>query len=399
MPPYTRISEDTKSAIASYAKLFHEKTLDPSSDENYVASPLGSWLLLATLAAATDFSGAEDAKRRVEETLGLSVSVAEQEAKALLGIDGAEVAIGAWFNAELPGRADRIAYWLDTNRLATAEGRIPSQGEMDAWTNRLTHGLIEKFPLDVTPDVVFMVATVVYTKFDWYQEYEVVHHSHAPVSGWSVDKILYSNNSDLSFYELKEDADVILAVHTRFSQNDQIVYSVVPIAEELTDSEILEYAQEISERSTRFTRLGYEAAMHRLGLAELSEPSTTSGISFTYDTEATAELASVWLPAWEADNKHDLTADAFAFGDVVRTLAIGSDEIGDFDAMQAVVAKYGAKGFEAAAVTGVSVLRSAVMPARGHYAAHLSFNRTFAAVCVVAGLPLFSAVVRGATEA
>jgi hypothetical protein len=401
MPPFFRPNFATIKAIHDYATIFHARTLPSvAPTENYVSSAFGSWLLLAVLADSTDFRGAEERKARIESILNLPIATAGEAAKNFLAnISGADLGIGVWFDAEWVKKAPRISSWLLNNDLGTTEPRVPPQAEMDAWTNGVTHGLIEKFPVAITKETMFLVASVIYTKFEWTDEYDVVPTTTKPSAAvWGVESVLYSDDASIEFYSAP---GVILAAHRRSSVERQVVISVTALSGDVDELNLLGYAQEISHDAVHVERLTYQQAAEALDAVTEPDEGQDKSVSFFFDDDLYGDEASVVLPAWEADNTHDLSDPGFGYEDEAETLAIDFPEYDGFSAAQAVVAKYGAKGFEAAAVTAFSILRAAAISPRrtGGWVARVTFDRPYAAVCIISGIPAFTAVIRKAVEA
>jgi len=408
--PYFRVDQATLSAVEGYSASFYENTLEAVGDKNYIASPFGSWLLLAVLAGSTDFSGVPEREAEVTSILGLPIAEALASSKTILeNISGAEIGIGAWFDPDYALLAPRIASWLQANTLGTTESRVPPQDEMDAWTQEVTHGLIKKFPIEITPELMFLVASVIYTKFEWREPYDVVESAQHPhLAFWETERALFSDDANIGFYQEQSPlrnhlSEIVYAVHYRSAADGQQVMSVIPIGAEVTELQLLSVAHKISSNHASFKRLSYAdvAALIPSSIPNGTPADLDSNLSLVWDENLYSDSASIYLPAWEAENTHDLALPTFGFAAEAETLIIGyPGEDDGFQAKQTAIAKYGAKGFEAAAVTAFGMLRAAGMPQRtGGYVATLVFDRPFVSLCLVNSIPLFSAFVRTAVEA
>jgi len=390
--PYFRPNPEAIRAIHAYSGRFYTDTLPVTlPTENYVASPFGSWLLLAVLAGSTDFSGVPENEAAVVDILGLPIDDAATAAEEfLVNLDGADLGIGAWFDPGFALKAPRIASWLKANTLGTTEDRIPSQKEMDEWTSEATHGLITEFPLEIKPELMFLVASVVYTKFEWRTPYDVVDSAtHAGLASWDVDKALFTSTAGINFWR---NGNVVFASHVNTSDGGQQVTSFVVVSGEVDDLGLLALAHSTHDRHSSTERVSYYDAATLI---------LDANATVVFDEKLHENRSSAVLPAWEADNTHDLELPSFGYEAISETLIIGyPDEYDGFKAKQSVVAKYGAKGFEAAAVTAFGMMRaSAAMPMNGAHRATVAFDRPFVALCTINFIPVFSAVIRKATEA
>ena len=57
---------------------------------------------------------------------------------------------------------------------------VPSQSKADAWSRDHTFGLIDRFPIDVTADVVILLASALATKVGWFTDFDVVPADRLP---------------------------------------------------------------------------------------------------------------------------------------------------------------------------------------------------------------------------
>ena len=165
------------------------------------------------------------------------------------------------------------------------------------------------------------------------------------------------------------------------------------------------------------------AAAHDIAVAEaigadvprrsLSDMALGDGAFWTIAEERLSgggEHVEAVLPAWEARSDHDLMADPqLGFGAVGRALtaAATGQSAPAVDARQCAVARYGQYGFEAAAITAVS-LTGAPLPSEPARIATLRFGHPFAVVAVArgrrrgdpwAGMPVFAAWVSDPSDA
>jgi hypothetical protein len=155
------------------------------------------------------------------------------------------------------------------------------------------------------------------------------------------------------------------------------------------------------------TRSLFDLPLGEAPLWTIDEVETT-----TTSPTGRVEACSAVLPAWSAEDRHDLTVPTLGFGAAARVLQalIGPQEL-LFDAAQVVRAKYHREGFEAAAITGLSLARTAIPSKRQGLLrrAELRFAHPYAVVAVTTdpvdgadspwhGVPVFSAWVADPEE-
>lgn len=378
-------------ALSSYSKIFHSNVFSNDADyaENEISSPLGSWLLLATLAASTDFSIRKEAKDKIESLLGIPIEEASVYVEHLLELSGVETASAAWFKEEyvtgktpVPG----VQKWLKNDTLAVKDDHIPSQEWLNNWVSTLTHGLITEFPIEINSDVFFIVANVIYTKFSWESPFQTVSAHASQMNGWGVENVLADESPDVRFFTTPEQE--LLMVHSKESKDGQKVLSVTSPSQ-LAPQTLLNYATEIVHGITQLSEVTVQyAESHSEGLIESNK--------FTGPNDA----IYVNLPAWEASSEHDLNLPELLYNDVAETLAVGMKEDFDIAVKQTAVAKFTAEGFEAAAVTAFAMMRaSAMRPMFRSTLRTVNFSKKYAVVCFIGEIPVFTAIVRKGTEA
>ena len=79
-----------------------------------------------------------------------------------------------------------LAGWLAGLPEAVRTGDIPDQGELDAWAREHTLGLIDRFPLEVGPDTIMMLATALATRIFWEHPFDLTSADELGVaSAWA----------------------------------------------------------------------------------------------------------------------------------------------------------------------------------------------------------------------
>jgi hypothetical protein len=378
----TLVLADAMPAVARYAGRFHLV----AGERHHIASPLGAWLLLALCGPAS--SGT--ARAELSEVLGCDVEQAAALAARLLSAPHPLVAAAAGFWRRDEVSTEALSRWLQTLPGQVETGRLTDQAVLDDWARRNTFGLITKFPVDLSPDVLLMLATALATKVSWQEPFDVVPAAAlGPHSPWASElgQVLRTprGRAHAQFIATTGEAGDV-AVHTAWARDGLQVTSVaaqpgVPagdvIAAAYRLAGIIATGGEVARRSL-FTL--------PLGPAPLWE--VTEQPMRTVAPDGREERCTAVLPAWSADSRHDLTGHAsLGFPAAAAALAalLGLARF-RFDACQAAVARYSRTGFEAAAVTGMAVATAMPVMRPGRLrTAELRFGRPFAVVAVTTG--------------
>jgi hypothetical protein len=359
--------------IARYAERFHRAV----GGDHHVASPLGAWLVLALAAPAA--TGAT--RDELTEVLGASPEEARDAAAALLAKPHPAVASAAavW---RRPDVVDALQSWLAELPSAVEVGGLPSQAEADRWAAEHTLGLIEQFPLELTPDVVLVLASALATSVDWEAPFEVVPSAELR-SPWSdrVTQVLRSVPQHEAYVASSPVGD--LAVHTARSADGLAVTSVIADPT-VAPADVLAAAHgPLPRRSLFDLQLG-------------DSPLWTIAESRGHGEQHTAVL-----PTWSARSEHDLMRPELGFPAAAQAL-IELLHGGAADAKQSALARYTRTGFEAAAVTGMAVMSALITEGRKRTAT-LRFGHAYAVVARAIGgewdgVPVFSAWVTDPEE-
>jgi Serpin (serine protease inhibitor) len=355
--------------VARYAQRFHRAL----GYGQYVASPLGAWLVLALAAPAA--TGA--ARDELAEVLGTSPEAARDAAAALLEHPHPAVAsaAAAWRH---PSVAAALAGWLDGLPDTVQVGDIPTQEAADRWATEHTLGLIDRFPVEITPKTIVVLASALATRVDWESPFEVVPSTELN-SPWSlrVARVLRSVPGHTVYIAASPVGDV--AVHTARSADGLAVTSVIAAAD-VPAADVLAVAHEELRPRSLFTLPLGEGPLWTI------EESPGSGRD---------EHIAV-LPTWSARSEHKLMSPEFGFPAAAQGL-IELLPPGDYDveATQAALARYTRTGFEAAAVTALG-MRLASFAVGRQRRATLRFGHPYAVVARAVGgewdsVPVFSA--------
>jgi hypothetical protein len=403
------------SALGRYAGRLHAR----AGPGHHVVSPLGAWMVVALCAAV---AGDEQARGELASVLGADPVPAAAFAAGLLADPHPLVAAGAGVWVRPARETTRIKQWLTGLPAVVDTGDIPAQEEIDRWAAERTLGLIERFPIELTSDVVCLLASALATRVSWEVPFDVVDAAALGPSRWParLRRVLRPPRGDPRHrqYLARTDRAGTVGVHLTGARGGLIVGSVIAADQAVPASDVLAAAEEIITAEAR-----QAGSVTRLSLFDLplgDGPVWSIGEQ-QVDTTAPGgreEQVICVLPAWSAQTDLDLRDDeALGFAAAARALAEALD-LGDwrYDARQAAMARYSAVGFEAAAVTGLAVAMSAKVSRPGRRrVATVRFAHPFAVVAAVFddrqarhaspvpsawhGLPVYSAWVSEPTDA
>ena len=421
---------DVARLVARYASLLHQRV-----PGHHVASPLGAWLLLAlsadtALQAATDEMPLDPHVRAdVEADLGCSAAVAGAVARRLLtNAPGAVAAsVAAWtYAADVP-LALEVAFsrWP----AGTATGPIPTQEAADAWVDEVTSGLIKRFPVDIPSVTSLLLASALATRISW----EDPFGADDPMpegSPWAGLGVPLMQAADTHPVRLWTSPHGLLASH-RARGGGLCVLSVLAADADVPVPVLLEYAHHLSAADAASEPGEYGAGVPvGGGLAEADidvvfalplgrhDVLLVREIKISTRRPGEREVAcTASLPAWRASSHltsgqlPGLVGAAQLLGSRLHSWQSG---LGPVDAAQSAIASFDRYGFEAAAITGMTVMAGSGPPGeRGlRREVDVRFARPFVTVAAVDdvspgqregrhekipgdwhGLPVFSAAV------
>jgi hypothetical protein len=368
-----------------------------------VVSPLGLWLLLATVSPLA----ALDEARELRDALGLKPNEAAPAAANLIATPhpalGATVALWRRRGQVTPG----FRAWTELLPPAITTGEVPTPAEADAWADRGTSSLISRFPLPITELTSIVLASALATDVTWKHAFTVCPS--ANLRGPWAERVRSVLRAPAVAWQgiVDTEAAGTVACHRARSVEGLDVLSVLA-APEVAPAQVHAALREVNRvihvRSTRARqRTLYELPLrgHAWEIEEVA------------DADCPLELFDTYLPAWEVTASHDLTGapgmDA-ALRVLRREIVPGLREASRVEARQSALARFTARGFQAAAVTGLGLRGlggpepAPHLPARR---ATLRFNRPYAVLASVTdgaaepwrGMPVFSAWVAEPMEA
>jgi hypothetical protein len=400
--------------LGRYAERLHAQ----AGHGHHVVSPLGAWMVVALCGP---IASRQWNKVAIANDLGADPDAAFGFVSALIADPHPLVttAIGLWFRrvAETP----RFETWRESLPSSIDTGDIPTQAELDAWSAEHTRGLIERFPLEIGPTTLCLLASALAAKVSWEVPFEVVDASELGPSRWSgrVRAVLRAPRGDprhRQFLAKTERAGTV-CVHLAEARGGLLVGSVIAADEDVPPDDVLAAAEELVTAEAR-----ERGSVSRLSLFDLP---LGKGTLWTLREEPAQnvktrdgrveQVVSV-LPAWRATTAVELLGDeALGFDGAAAAIAWAL-ELDHFvyEARQVCSARYSAVGFEAAAVTGLMVAVSAGRPGIRRVA-EVRFAHPYAVVSaafdpdaqhgsagsrsVWDGLPVFSAWVEDPSDA
>ncbi|MGZ4649439.1 MAG: hypothetical protein ACXV3A_02715, partial [Kineosporiaceae bacterium] len=384
------VSKGTAAAVAGYAAALH----GAARSEHHVVSPLGAWLLLA-LAGLADGGAEAGAREQLAAALGLPLRDAGRVAVELLDAPHPAVAasVGMWWRDDVA--TDRLRDYAARLPNAATREVLSGQEQLDGWVRERTLGLIDRFPLRVTPDVLLLLASALATTVRWLQPFTVVPGTELAAVGRPggfadrVSRALRSvSGHDVRLVRTRSVG--LVGAHVAASGDGLAVVSVLGPAD-ADRADVLAAAYEVA-RSLDGVSIGDALSLFDVppGPSEFGE--------IVEDTAPSKgglepiERGIAVLPAWQAATELDLLRgpSAGAFGAAGQLLgALLPEHPLRLEARQVAVARYTREGFEAAAVTGLGVRLSAVLPLSEvpRRTLTLRFGRPYAAVAVAVRPP------------
>jgi len=404
------------SALGRYAERLHAR----AGPGHHVVSPLGAWMVVALCAPV---AGDEQARGELAGVLGTDPVPAAAFAARLLAGPHPLVAAGAGVWVRPARETTRIRQWRAGLPAVAGTGDIPTQEETDRWAAERTLGLIERFPIELTSDVVCLLASALASRVSWEVPFDVADAAAPGPGPWParLRRVLHPPRGDPRHrqYLAGTDRADTVGVHLAGARGGLLVGSVIAAGQAVPASDVLAVAEKIVTAEAR--QAGSVTRLPLLDLPLGDAPVWSIGEQQA-DTAAAPggreEHVNCVLPAWSAQTDLDLRGDqALGFAAAARGLAEAL-ELGDwrYDARQAAMARYSAVGFEATAVTGLAVAMSAKVSRPGRRrVATVRFAHPFAVVAAAFddrqarhaspvpgawhGLPVFSAWVSEPADA
>ena len=372
-----------------------------------------------------------DVRQRLEEVLGSDADEAPQVTAQLLANPHPPIgrAIALW--DQISNASEAFLAWRKALPAEVECGRVPAQEELDRWADRQTLGMIQKFPVEVDPQTIFVMASALATRATWSVPFDTVPATElGAASPWSsrLKEVLRTPEEDWHA-QLIADTDRAGRVAALIVEGHGGLLVVSVIADEgVAAPDVIAAAHQIAEGAAGWSDpAGYTVcSLHDLPLGEEPRWVIDEEPTITSHADGREESYRTTIPAWSARTTLDLAADDSTGFSLVgealfkvidrkqEALARGLDpeEPLVFAARQSTAAQFHAAGFEAASVVGMGIVLGAAGPPeyRGSRRnAHLRFGHPYAVVAVMGtgqvgatsywdGLPVFSAWVADPEE-
>ena len=335
---------------------------------DFVLSGAGLWPLLALLASAAD----EQAGAELAAALGRPVDTAQQEALELIDVLRTGVsttaALGLWTRDGIPLH-EEWASGLPQGVVRT----LTDQAALDQWASAETDGLIDKFPLQLTPATVLVLASALAARVKWRTPFEGYPRDRNWESAQPDQQQLSRTTYDLGI------AAVLDGTVTRVVVEGDGDVDVHLLLGEQQPAEVLAVGlRELSGEAQvcLATELDGDGPGLTVERVPFSEPD---------------DMVCLALPSFEITAKHDLMEHVDLFG--LRSLTdlliphlplLSPDPLSVSAGAQSVLARFFAEGFEAAAVTAFGAIATGGMPRERYEITYVevTFDRPFGFIAV-----------------
>ena len=336
--------------------------------DDFVLSGAGLWPLLALLASAAD----EQAGAELAAALGRPVDTAQQEALELIDVlrtgISTTAALGLWTREGTPLR-EGWASGLPQGVVRT----LTDQAALDQWASAETDGLIEKFPLQLTPAIVLVLASALAARVKWRTPFEGYPRDRNWESAQPDQQQLSRTTYDLGIAAVLDDTvtrvvvegDGDVDVHLLLGEQQPAEVLAVGLRELSGEAQVLP-ASDLDGDGP--------------GLTVRRVPSSHPN-----------DMVCLALPSFEITAKHDLMNNVDLFGlrslsesDTSHLPLLSPVPLFVSEGVQDVLARFFAEGFEAAAVTAFGIAVGSAMP-RERYEITLvdvTFDRPFGFIAV-----------------
>ncbi|MGP8297568.1 serpin family protein [Streptomyces inhibens] len=345
-----------------------------------VLTAAGVWPLLALLAGPS----AGPAREELAEALGTDAEHAVREGCELLAAldstDGVHAAAALWARRTLalhPAWLERLP--LDLHGELTADPAA-DQEAMDAWARRHTDGLIEQMPVQVTPDMLLVLASALLVRTTWVQPFREypARVAEGPWAGRELSALSRSGPEVEQVAVHDTPAGPLTAV--RVAGDNGLDVHLLLGGPQTPGGEVLRHGVAALDDAYP-TASGAE-------LTEGAGPGLTVTTVPSYDGVPCFDLTAT---RFTVDGEHDLLKHAALFGlttasDTSRGHFPGISEqpLAVSAARQTATATFGALGFRAAAVTVMPVAAGSVPPPPPYQAQQISarYDRPFGFLAV-----------------
>lgn len=338
-----------------------------------VLSGAGLWPLLAILCASAD----EPGRSELAEAVGLEPDETMDAARLVLSamdeVDGVDAALGLWAQRAAGVRAEWRAELPPGTYGELSGDATKDQPALDAWAVERTRGLIERFPIDIHPDLMVILATALALKTTWVRKFteSPVTPTSGPWVGRQVGGLTRTTNNLDDLCVADTEAGPITLV--RVEGDNGIDVHLALGADEMSASTVLANAvPSVTSDETSGVRSGSQLLADRRNMLG-------PGIAIVPSTRENLALTTV---QFTVRSDHDLMEhlDVFGLTTVSRPGAhfarVSDVPLCVEQARQSAVAKFYALGFEAAAVTTIGI-RAVSLPVYNANGLAVTIDRPF----------------------
>lgn len=360
-----------------------------ADDESFVLSGAGLWPLLGILATSADEPGRSELAGAVGVPADDALAAAALVLATMDQADGVDAALGLWAQ-----RAARIRpEWRDSLAADTygelAGDPAVDQPMLDAWARDRTHGLIEKFPIKISPQMLLTIATALAVRTTWQHRFSDARL--APSQGlWRGRELagLTRTTPDVDDVRVADTPAGPVTITSLAGDNGLDVHLVLGEPEQAPGAVVPAAIDAIGDGQA--ARSGYAL----LAAGSPGGPEVAPGVSVVAASRPGLQVETV---RFSVTSDHDLMRTAELFGlTTVSGPGTHFSRIGEVglkvdEARQSAVAIFSALGFEAAAVTAIA-MRGVAMPRRDARALAVAYDRPFGFVAThrSTGLVLFA---------
>jgi len=336
--------------------------------EDFVLSGAGLWPLLALLASAAD----ESARAELAAALGRPADTAQQEALELIDVLRTGVsttaALGLWTRKDIPLREE----WA-SGLPEGVVGTLTDQTALDQWASDETDGLIDKFPLELTPDILLVLASALAARVKWREPFEGYPRDRNWESAQPDQQQLSRTTYDLGIAAVLDGTVARVVV-----EGDGDVDVHLLIGEQQPADVLAVGLRELSGEAQ--VRLASDLDGDGPGLTVRRVPSSDPD-----------DMVCLRLPSFEITAKHDLMKHLDLFGlrslsesDTSHLPLLSPIPLSVSRGVQDVLARFFAEGFEAAAVTAFGMTLGSAPPQERYEITRVdvTFDRPFGFIAV-----------------
>ncbi len=332
-------------------------------DRNTVLSGAGACCVLAALL----HGAGGDARAELQAATGVAPEVAAATVEKLLGLlaagSGAAGGVGIWT------RPDVV---LDPDFLTALPSMVVDQlpedlEELDRWAERMTGGIIDRFPATIDDDIRLALASVVAADVDWVDPFD------PSTTPWNND-----TSSHVSLVRTTFDPDSAAVIRSsQIEVSRVVVESTGSIDVHLVAASPCDPASNVL--ATAIDALGPTDNVTIVPGSALSEGDAAGCLEVSRRSSSVdGDQLFISLPAFEFSASHDLLEhDAHfglvAAGDQTRSHfpGLAAEPLAVSQVVQDASVGFSDAGFRAAAVTFAAISAGAAPPAISHTPLHI----------------------------